>query len=76
MIHAYAVGATVVVVLETVIVAVLAGRKTDQAEAMERASYYDAEATFMEALEDGRDVIVFERFRNMTQSSDTPKQQP
>lgn len=70
MIHTFAVGATVVVILESVIIAILAGRQSDQAEAIARASYYDAELKFIEALEDGRDVAVFDR--NLTKTSDTP----
>lgn len=61
MINTFAVGSTVVVILESAVVAILAGRQEDQAEAIERASYYQAELAFMEALPDGRDVAVFER---------------
>lgn len=61
MIHAFAVGDTIVVILEQVIIAILAGLESDQTAAIEQASYYQAELAFIQALPDGRDVAVFER---------------
>lgn len=72
----FAVGSTVVVILETAIIMVLAGRHQDQDEAVERVSDFDAELAFAQSLEDGRDVLVFDRNGNMTQIGDTPTQDP